>query len=167
MTARIRHMQELRATKKRNGRRNKILKEMIDRRYKYLNRLRRTDYKCYEWILEKLDLQFKPPPMELFQITRKDSLRRLTNIHCDNIKNTRLDVYRKQLEAEQLPFLGEKLKNMEFLRAEQLDLGIEVTVTEDDIANVRKTYEEMKAKAAENATDEDGDGDSTRKWKSY
>lgn len=166
MTARIRHLQPLIATTKRNGARNRFLKELIDKRYKYLNRLRHADYKCYEWILEKLDLQFKPPPMEHIEITRKSGLQRLTTIHCDNIKNARLHEYRKHLEAEQLPFLGEKLKNLEFLRAEQLDLGLEVTVTEDDIDDVRKKYEEMKAKYAEQATDED-DGESTRKWKIY
>lgn len=166
MTARIRHLQHLVATNTRNSKRRRAIKILVKERYEILSHLREADYKCYEWVLEKLDLQFKPPPMEPYQITRKDGLRRLTTSYCDNIKNTRLNDYRKQLEAQQLPFLAEKLKNLEFMRNEQLDMGVKVTVTEDEIADVRQKYEEMKAKQDEVPTEE-VDAKSSRKWKSY
>lgn len=92
-------------------------------------------------------------------------MRELTTAHCEDIRNTRLAEYRKKLEAEQLPFLSEKLKHLEFLRQEQIDLGVEVTVTKKEIDDVRKKYEDLKAKRAKEA--EEQDDDSTKKWKIY
>lgn len=39
---------------------NKVrLKEMIDKRNKYITKLRSADYKKYEWLLEKLNIVHK------------------------------------------------------------------------------------------------------------
>lgn len=166
MTAKIRYLQHVIATKPRNGQTNKFLKETIEKRRKWLKWLRRWDYKRYEWLLEKLDIEYKPRPEEFIMIARKESLRQLTRIHCDDIRTGRLADYRKQLEAEQLPFLSEKLKNLEFVRNEQIELGAEVTVTQKEIDDVRQKYDELKAKRAAEQPDED-DGDKTKKWKIY
>lgn len=167
MTARIRHLQHvINTSTKRNGAMNKFLKELIEKRGKTLKWLRRWDYKRYEWILEKLDIEYKPAPTEFIMIARKEGLRRLTNIHCDDIRDTRLVKYRRQLENEQLPFLSEKLKNLEFVRNEQIELGVDVTVTQTEIDDVRQKYETLKAKRAEDTTQDD-DADTTKKWKIY
>lgn len=166
MTAKIRYLQHVVATKPRNGATNKFLKEMIEKRQKTLKWLRRWDYKRYEWLLEKLDLEYKPRPDEFIMIARKEGLRQLTRIHCDDIRNSRLADYRKQLEAEQLPFLSEKLKNLEFVRSEQIELGVKVTVSQEEIDDVRQKYEELKAKRDAEQPEED-EGDKTKKWKIY
>jgi small subunit ribosomal protein S15 len=62
MTVNIRYRQECMEEFPRNLRVKVHLKELIDKRKKYLKYLRRWDYKRFEWLLEKLDLVYKPPP---------------------------------------------------------------------------------------------------------
>jgi small subunit ribosomal protein S15 len=62
MTVSIRNLQEYMDKFPRNKRAKVELKELIDKRKKFLKYLRRWDYKRFEWILEKLDLVYKPPP---------------------------------------------------------------------------------------------------------
>lgn len=164
-TAQIRHLQHKVDTETRNGRNIKTLKELIDKRTRTLKFLRRQDYRRFEFILEKLDLEYKPRPAEAIFISRKEGLRKLTSAHCEDIRNARLAEYRQKLEAEQLPFLSEKLKHLEFMRQEQMDLGVEVTVTQKDIDDVRKKYENLKEKRAKEAAEKDDE--STKKWKIY
>jgi len=131
--------------------RNKIvkveLKELIDKRKKFLTKLRRWDYKRFEWILEKLDLVYKAYPSYYHWVTRKESLTKLTNIHCDNIKDERLAVYRKQLESQQITFLQKKLENLEFIRKEQIECAVPVTVTSEEIKEVSTKLKDLVEKA--------------------
>lgn len=163
MTGRIRYLQELVKNTNRNGQTIKNLKELIEKRKKYLSKIRTEDYKLYEWILEKLDLEYKPQPHTFIMIARKEGLRQLTRSHCEDIREARLKEYRADLEAQQLPFLEEKLKNLEFIRKEQLELGVEVTVKQADVDKVRKQYQELKAnRDADSQDDHRG-----KKWKMY
>lgn len=163
LTAKIRYLQQVVQNGPRNGRINTNLKEMIEKRTKYLKYLRRWDYKRFEWILEKLDLEYKPQPEEFIMIARKEGLRQLTRLHCEEIRDKRLKEYRKTLAAQQLPFLKEKLQNLEFIRKEQIELGIDVTVTQNDIDSVRVKYDELQKKQAAEQPDEDP----TQKWNIY
>lgn len=70
------------------------LKELIDKRKKYLKNLRKTDYKKFEWVLEKLDIVYKPPPSEFRWVARKESLVKLTDKHCEKVKQDKLDALR-------------------------------------------------------------------------
>lgn len=133
MTARIRHLQEYMQKHPRNVRAKVHLKELIDKRKRFLRYLRGWDYKRFEWALEKLDLVYKPYPSQYHWITRKDSLRKLTDSHCDNIREERLLAYRKELEDQQIAFLERKLENLELIRREQQELKIPVTVSEEAI----------------------------------
>lgn len=144
MTALIRRYQEHMEKFPRDVRRKVILKEMIEKRKKFLKYLRRWDYKRFEWILEKLDLVYKPPPAKFHWITRKESLQKLTDLHCEQLKQQRLDEYRKILEEQQIPFLEDAIKKMEFIRKEQIDLEIPITITDEDIQNNKKQLEELK-----------------------
>ncbi|EAA11722.3 AGAP005615-PA [Anopheles gambiae str. PEST] len=148
MTARIRSLQDYMEKFPRQSVVKVQLKELIDKRKRFLRYLRRWDYRRFEYMLEKLDLVYKPYPTHFHWITRKDSLRKLTNIHCDQIKETRLEEYRRQLESQQLDFLENKLKTLEFIRKEQTECQVPVTVTSDEIKAVRKQYEELKQKRA-------------------
>ncbi|KFB35594.1 AGAP005615-PA-like protein [Anopheles sinensis] len=149
MTARIRSLQEYMEKFPRQSVVKVQLKELIDKRKRYLRYLRRWDYRRFEYVLEKLDLVYKPYPTHFHWITRKDSLRKLTTIHCDQIRDKRLDEYRRQLESEQLDFLEKKLKTLEFVRQEQIECRVPVTVTPEEIKAVRKRYDELKQKRAE------------------
>lgn len=146
MTAQIRSLQEVMEKYPRQSAAKVHLKELIDKRKRFLRYLRRWDYRRFEYILEKLDLVYKPYPAHFHWITRKDSLRKLTDIHCEDIKTTRLESYRQLLESQQLDFLAKKLENLEFIRKEQQECKVPVTVTPEQIQAVRKQYEELKEK---------------------
>ncbi|XP_055535769.1 28S ribosomal protein S15, mitochondrial [Wyeomyia smithii] len=146
MTAQIRSLQEVMEKFPRQSRSKVYLKELIDKRKKFLRYLRRWDYRRFEYVLEKLDLVYKPCPSHFHWITRKDSLRKLTDIHCNEIKESRLQNYRLFLESQQLDFLENKLKNLEHIRKEQQECKVPITVTAEQIQAVRKQYEELKEK---------------------
>lgn len=74
---------------------------------------------------------------------RKDSLRKLTQKLCDKIKQEKLDAYKAELQNQQKLFYTQKLEDFIFIRNEELELGIESTITEDDIENVRKKLNEF------------------------
>lgn len=145
MTARIRGMQEQLDKFPRNVKLKVALKELIDKRKKFLKYLRRWDYRRFEWMLEKLDLVYKPPPTEFHWVTRRESLQKLTDAHCEQIKEDRLAEYRKVLNEQKIPFLEDAIKKMEFVRKEQIDLEIPVTVTEEQIADFKRELEFLKS----------------------
>lgn len=155
MTAKIRSLQEVMEKYPRNKVLKVILKEKIDRRKKFLFYVRRWDYRRYEWLLEKLDLVIKDNPEEYYRVERKASLRKLTTMHCDEIKQERLDAYRKQLESQQLDFLERKFKNLELIRNEQIACKVKVTVIESDVKEAKARYDEMLAKQKKVKDDDD------------
>lgn len=122
-----------------------ILKELIEKRKKYLNAVRRWDYKKFEWLLEKLDLVFKPNPPST-PVCRKESIQRLAGIYCDRIRQEKLNDYKKQLESKQLEFLENKVKSLEFIRNEQLECKVPITVTNEEIQSAKKAYKELKVR---------------------
>ncbi|KAK9498744.1 hypothetical protein O3M35_003311 [Rhynocoris fuscipes] len=135
MTASIREMQKHMELNPRNLRVKVRLKEKIDKRRKLLKFLRTWDYKCYEWILDRLDLFYKPvPPPEVYKrVERKRSLRMLTDKYCENIIKTRLDEYKESLESQQEEFLVQKIKNLKWIMNEEKECGLEPSITEEDI----------------------------------
>lgn len=146
MTASIRSMQQQLEKFPRNKRLQVVCKEMIDCRKKFLRHLRHWDYKRFEYMLEKLDLIYKAYPSQYHWITRKESLTKLTNLHCDRIRDERLAVYRQQLEQQQVTFLEEKLQNLQFIRTEQQQCAVPVTVTAEDIGAVQKKLAVVRSK---------------------
>lgn len=148
-TAQIRAMQEYMEKFPRNKVVKVCLKELIDYRKKMLKCLRRVDYKRFEWLLEKLDLLYRPSPEEFHWIARKDSLRKLCKIECDGMRQEKLDKFRKHLESQQIGFLEEKIKSLEFIRNEQVECKVPVTVTVEEINAVKKQLAELQVKRAE------------------
>lgn len=157
MTAQIRSLQEVMEKYPRQSAAKVHLKELIDKRKRFLRYLRRWDYRRFEYILEKLDLVYKPYPTHFHWITRKESLQKLTDIHCNTIKDTRLQSYRDLLESQQLDFLARKLENLEFIRKEQMECKVPVTVSAEQIQTVKKQYAELqeKRKLLEQTTQEE------------
>lgn len=60
LTAKIRFLQPIIEKRPSYKKRIKIVKELIDKRKKQLKLLRKQDYKKFEWILEELDLIYRP-----------------------------------------------------------------------------------------------------------
>lgn len=125
------------------------IKELIERRKKFLKHLRRYDYRRFEWILDQLDLKYVPYPDKFHLIARKIAMRALTKRYCNNIQQTRLDALKEELAAQQLVFLESKIKNLEFIRNEQIECKVPVTVSVEKIDAVKKQYAELKQKREE------------------
>ena len=149
MTAQIRAMQEYMQQFPRNKLEKVKLKELIDKRKRFLRLLRKWDYKRFEWLIEQLNIIFKPNPEKFHWITRKESMRKLTDIHCENLRQEKLETYKKELELKQIDFLANKIKNLELIKKEQTECRVPVTVTSDEIQNVKKQYEQLKKKREE------------------
>ncbi|XP_018340512.1 PREDICTED: 28S ribosomal protein S15, mitochondrial [Trachymyrmex septentrionalis] len=114
------------------------LLETIAKRRKMLKYLRQWDYRRFEWILEKLNLVYKPLPELPHQITRKDSLRRLTEKHCNELVQEKLDIYKEELKKLQKDFYIEKAKKLAFIREEEITCGLQPSVSEEDIAYAKQ-----------------------------
>lgn len=114
-----------------------FLKELIESRNRKLGDLRRFDYKKFEWVLEKLDLYYKPKPEILDKVERKKSIRNLTQRYCEEFKARKLSEYKEVLESQKLDFLKDKISTLEWIRKEELECGVESTVTETDIQNAK------------------------------
>jgi len=123
LTIRIRNLQK-HFSKNRSDKIAKVgLKEKIEQRSSMLRHLRRMDYKRYEWIMEKLDLAFYPQPNPTIPVTRKDSLEKLTTIYCDNIRNDRLEIYKKELAEQKVEFVKEKKETEAWIEKEKKELS--------------------------------------------
>lgn len=151
MTAKIRAGQIALEENPKNKKMKQKLKELIEKRKKYLKFLRRYDYKRFEYMLEQLDIKYMPPPDRFHWIARKDAMKALTRRFCRNIKQTRLEAYKHTLQEQQLNFLENKIKNLEFIRNEQIECKVPVTITTEQINQIKKQYEELKKQREEEA----------------
>ncbi|XP_063221832.1 small ribosomal subunit protein uS15m [Bacillus rossius redtenbacheri] len=143
MTASIRNWQE-KFEKNPHDKVLKVnLKELIEKRRKYLKLLRCYDYKRFEWLLEQLNVRYRPHPRQYLKVTRKDSLRKLTNKHCEDLKERRLSEYKALLEGQKLSFLQEKLETLQQFQKDEQELGLEQTVSDEDIEEVRVRIQKL------------------------
>lgn len=78
------------------------------------------------------------------KVTRKGSMRKLTDLYCENVRCERLEAYKNVLQSEQPAFLEEKIKSLEFIRKEQQDLGVEVTITQEEIDAVKQQLVDLR-----------------------
>lgn len=151
MTAKIRAGQDALDENPQNKKMKQKLKELIERRKKFLKFLRRYDYKRFEYMLEQMDIKYMPPPDKFHWIARKDAMRAMTRRFCRNIKETRLETYKHLLQTQQLDFLENKIKNLEFIRNEQIECKVPVTISKEQIDSVKKHYQELKTQRDEEA----------------
>ncbi|XP_032526834.2 small ribosomal subunit protein uS15m [Danaus plexippus] len=146
ITGHIRCLQDTLEKYPRNVKAKQTAQELIDRRKKLLKYLRQYDYKKFEWLLEKLNIVYKAHPESLHKLSRKESLRKLTEMHCEDIRQGKLAEYKNLLESQQGPFLKDKIDALKLIRSEQIELQLPITVTEQDIKKVEQQYEEWKVK---------------------
>jgi len=118
-----------------------VLTHIITSRRKNLGRLREQDYKKYEWLLEKLNLLYKPMPHdtpdgvlgEKENVARKASIEKLTDIWCSELRRHRLKALERKLQEAQPEFLRRKAEKLQFILEEERDLNLEPTVTQAEI----------------------------------
>lgn len=132
LTVRIRKAQQVLLTskkgKKHTVRQRVTLDETIARRKKLLKHLRRMDYKRFEWLINKLDILYRPPPRYVRWVTRKISLRKLVREYGHALRTERLAAYREQLEGQKKTFLKEKEEALEWIAKTEEELGVPVSV---------------------------------------
>lgn len=141
MTSAIHDLQSYMKEQPRNGRAKEVLKELIDKRAKYLRHLRSWDYPRYEWVLEQLNLVHKHLPEIPGAVSRKQSLQKVTEEYCDEIKKKKFDAFKAELKEEQKKFYVEKAEKLAFILKEEIECGLKPTVTEEEIENCRKKAE--------------------------
>nr|XP_053629107.1 28S ribosomal protein S15, mitochondrial-like [Cherax quadricarinatus] len=129
LTVKIRNLQRATFQWKKNTQERVRLLELIDRRKKLLKNLRRMDYRCFEWLLEELNILYRPFPRSYKWITRKDSLKRLVKMHGEDLRKNRLEAYQAALELQKEPFLKEKAETLQWIAETETSLGLPVSVT--------------------------------------
>lgn len=78
---------------------------------------------------------------ELEYVERKKSIRKLTDKYCEEHKAHKLDEYRKSLEAKRSDFLRDKVESLKWIRQEEIDCGVEPTISETDIKEAAEKLE--------------------------
>lgn len=148
----IRNMQVHYSKFPHDGKTNASLKEIIDFRKKRLKILRSLDYKKFEWLLEQLDLMYKPPPTKFERVERKKSMKWLTAQYVENVRQKKLDEYKEVLNSRKTEFLQSKLATMKAIIEQEKSLGVELSFTSKEIEDVEESLrqrilEESQAKA--------------------
>lgn len=144
MTSEVLYLQKYLDKNPRDKKTFVFLKHLIDRRKKFLSKLRKWDYRRFEWILEQLNLTYKPNPVEYYRVTRKDSMRKLTKKHCDELIQEKINAYKAELAEKKKIFLNSKVERLEFIRAEEIACGVEPTVSEEEIQEAKKIAAQYK-----------------------
>ena len=116
LTVNIRDMQKKLADQApiRNRAAEHVLKIKVDHRRVLLRRLREEDYKKFEWLLEKLGIVYKPRPFLWERVERKKHLSRLTDLWCEEFKQSKLDEMKDSLREQQPKYLRDKAESLRY-----------------------------------------------------
>ncbi|XP_060829756.1 small ribosomal subunit protein uS15m [Bombus pascuorum] len=143
MTSEIQYLQRYMENNPKNKKTKVFLKELIDKRKKFLKRLRKWDYRRFEWLLERLNLIYVAHPKVPGAVSRKNALRQLIKNYCDDIIQQKLNVFKTELREQQKTFFAQKAKNLEYILEEEKKYGLEPTVTQEQIDAARQKAEEL------------------------
>lgn len=143
MTSEIQYLQKYMEKHPKNIKTKVFLKELIDKRRKYLGHLRTWDYRRFEWLLEHLNLIYVAQPEVPGPVSRKNALRQLTKNYCDDIIQQKLNAFKAELKEQQKTFFAQKAKNLEYILEEEKKYGLEPTVTQEQIDAARQRVEEL------------------------
>jgi len=118
----------------------------VNARRAQLGHLRTQDYPKYEWLLEKLNIVYKPRPYTFENIVRRRHTQRLVNLLCDETRTFKLQSLKDALEEDQPIFLRKKKETLENIMKKEKDFGLPETVTQKEIDEVRVKLEEVENK---------------------
>jgi small subunit ribosomal protein S15 len=148
LTVKIRNAQKKLAELAARGHRNQAakvgLKTFVDRRRAQLGHLRSVDYKKFEWLLEKLDIVYKPRPYTYECVIRRKHTERLVNLWCDEQRTSKLQSLKEEFERDQPRFLREKAETLSLIMKQEQELGVPSTVTQDDIDKCAAQAEQLE-----------------------
>ena len=116
------------------------LRRAVDKRRAQLGVLRKVDYPKYEWLLEKLNIVYKPRPFVFETVIRRRHTERLVNLLCDEIRAHKLQDLKDDLEEDQPNFLRRKAKTLIKIMEEEKKYDLKPTVSQ---AEVDQCYSEL------------------------
>lgn len=150
MTVYIRNDQEqLEEEQRRCGKRNKqralSVLGRIKKRLVLLRWLRQKDYKKFEWLLDTLNIVYKPRPFDHEEIQRRVHQSRLTALWCDELRLHKLGQYKQSLDKQQPAFLREKAEKFKWIMKEEQELGMKSTVSQEEIDQLLKRADDLEA----------------------
>lgn len=126
VTVSIRNMQQYLASLVKRSKLDQPTKhrlfKLVNHRRFMLGHLREMDYKRYEWLLEELDLVYKPRPFQHEEVIRRKHTERLVDLWCDEQRRFNLEMYKDELEQEQAGFLRQKAEDLEWMMKQQQEL---------------------------------------------
>lgn len=123
-----------------------FLNEIISIRGKWLTHLRKWDYKRFEWVLEQLNLIYKPIPTVSKVSGRRDAMRILTDRYCEDYRQQQLDAYRRELDDRKPEFYERKARVLWEILQEEEKHGISPSVTRDDILQAINKFKSERSK---------------------
>lgn len=126
-----------------------ILKSLVNKRRAELGYLRTVDYPKFEWLLEKLNLVYKPRPFVYERIIPRRQTERLVNLLCDETRAFKMQSLKDSLEETQPVFLNEKLKRYQAIMEEEKKMGLKETVTEKDIEEIEQKIKTVSERLAQ------------------
>lgn len=74
-------------------------------------------------------------------VERKKSIRKLADKYCEDYKTRKLDEYRQSLMEKRTDFLRDKVESLKWMRQEEIDCGVESTISETDIKEAEEKLE--------------------------
>lgn len=104
-----------------DGKNKSILLEAVNRRSRYLRRLREWDYNKFCWVLEKLNLDYVPHQLQR-RTTRKELFQILTMKDAMEIRKAKFEKYYAQLKGKQEEFLLRKAKELADIDTEEKEI---------------------------------------------
>ena len=112
----------------------KLLIEAVNRRKKYLQRLRAWDYDKFCWVLEQLNLEFGNPDYKV-RATRRQICVALNLKEALEIRRDKFIKYHAELKTKQPDFLVRKEKELVLIEEEEKRLREELeTLKVGDVA---------------------------------
>jgi len=134
------------------GRDRKKCKELIDKRKKWLRRIRERDYKLFEWIIELLGIIYKPVAPRV-KIERNASINALVNMFCNELREKKMNEYKAHLETEKVPFLEMKLETLKQIKEEEESINVVCSVDEE-IEDTKKLLVKLRTPVTVHAVED-------------
>jgi len=138
---------------KKNRKRQLSMIGRVNTRRVLLRWLRQKDYKKFEWLLETLNIVYKPRPFIHEEIQRRVHQSRLTALWCDELRTHKMHQYKTALEKEQPAFLREKAEKFRWMMEEEKALGLEVSVSEEEVERLLKKADEIEERISKEESD--------------
>merc|ERR1712228_965387 len=103
-----------------------------------------------------MGLLYKPMPWDAVPgVAGKENIERLTDMWCDELQRHRLTAYRRKLEAQQPDFLRRKADTLEKIMATEAELGIETTVSMEEVEECRRKATEIEERLKKKKEEEE------------